>query len=309
MPENTSNNSPMASRATTTVLLIVAVFFVLSFFVFFVYEGQKALVQRFGKIHLNKSGEPAIYEPGIHIALPLVDHVLPLDVKMQLLNVPSERIYTKEQKTVTVDFYTAWRVADPSKFYLKLNADYERAKYFLRTKINDALREEIGKREVNEVITGQRGDIIDSLRAKALAAVANLGIEVQDVRISRVDYPQEVSDSVFRRMQAAREKEAGMYRSEGDEESEVIRANGDAQRLTIIAKANQESSAIMAKGDAMAADVFNQAYTKNPQFFQMLRTLSVYSNVIKPDETMLVDLKASKLFDSILNKSFGTAAQ
>ena len=296
---NTSSNRRLSETLTFLSLLTVAILFLASFCVFFVYEGQTAIVQRFGRINKDSNGNITQYAPGLHVIIPFIDQVSRIDVRKQLLSVPSDRIYTSEQKTVTVDYFTVWRVVDPAAFYLKLAGDYNRAESFLRGKINDTLRVEIGKREVNEVITGQRGDIIDSLRANSQSAVTNLGLEILDVRISRVDYPQEVSESVFKRMQAAREKEASMYRSEGDQQSEIIRASGDAERVTILAKANQASSEIMAQGDAEAATVFNKAYDKNKGFFDLLRTLDVYKSTIRPGETMLVDMELSKIFGAI----------
>ena len=300
---STQRSSPV-SIAAGVMVFVIALILIISMFVFYVYEGERVLVQRFGQLKVQEDGSAFIYQPGIHFYIPFIDTVRRINIRLQMLSVPSDRIYTKEQKTVTVDYFALWRVVDIPKFFLRTTADYEKAKFFLRSKINDTLRVEIGKRDVNEVITGQRGDIIETLKQKSDEAARYLGVEIEDVRMSRVDYPQEVSESVFQRMRAAREKEAGMYRSEGDEESEVIRAKGDADRITILAKANEKSAVIRAEGDAEAAAIYNKSYEKSEAFFDLIRSLDLYKSVIKENETMLIDLKASKVFSPLLDANF-----
>lgn len=299
-----SSKSSSLSLLSTVLVGALGLLFIVSFFVFYIVEGERGLVQRFGQINTYNDGTPVVYEPGLHFYLPMIDQLRRITVKKQILSVPSDRIYTSEQKTVTVDYYALWRVSDVKSFYLRTNGDYERAKVFLRGKINDALRVEVGKREINDVITGQRGDIIDTLKKKSMVAAENLGIEIMDVRIIKVDYPAEVSDSVFQRMRAAREKEAGMYRSEGDEESEIIRAKGDAERLTLLAKANEHAAKIRASGDALAAQVYSKAFSQSLKFYDILRSLGLYEQVVKDNETMVVNLESMKPFAPINNGGF-----
>ena len=222
-------------------------------------------------------------------------------MRLQGFLVPSERIYTQEQKNVRVDYYVRYVVDDVERFYLRTGGSIYKANMILRGKINDTLREEIGKRQLNDVITGQRGDIMQTLREKSNQSAENIGIKVIDVRIVKLDYPQEVSQSVFIRMREARERMATMYRSEGDSESDIIRAKGDADVVRIMAKSKQAAADIRAAGDAKAAEIYHQAYSKNLSFFEFMRRMELYDYTLKDNETMLMDLKSFRAFDQLVD--------
>ena len=285
--------NPLITLFLGMVLLIVTT-------VFIVKEGQQALVSRFGKLRSDMSGQLQVYSPGLHFHLPFTDTVSRVDMRLQGFLVPSERIYTQEQKNVRVDYYVRYVVEDIERFYLSTNANYTKANMILRGKINDTLREEIGKRQLNDVITGQRGDIMNTLRVKSHESARNIGINVIDVRIVRLDYPQEVSQSVYRRMREARERMATMYRAEGDSESEMIRAKGDADVVRLLAKSKQEAADIRAHGDSEAAKVYTDAYRKNDEFFRFLRSMELYDQAMNSNETMLLDLETFKVFDQFM---------
>lgn len=268
--------------------------------VVYVFEGSNALVQRFGKLNMDSEGQPVLYTPGLHFVVPFIDKVKYIDIRIQTFDVPSDRIYTKEQKTVKLDYFVKWRVGDIFKFYLTTNADYRKSNSSLRGKINDALRAEIGMRELKDVITGERGNIIAMLKTKAKEGARNFGIEIIDVRIVKLDYPPEVTQSVYERMRASRDRMATMYRAEGDAESEAIRAQGDAEVVNIKAKANEESARTIAKGQAEAAQVYREAYGQNAEFFNFIRKLEVYETGINQGEKIIIDMKDNALFNSLL---------
>lgn len=270
---------------------------------FVVIEGREALVSRFGRLVTGADDKIQIYRPGLHFHVPMIDSVKMIDMRLQGFLVPSERIYTQEQKNVRVDYYVRYVVENVERFYLSTGGSFYKANLILRGKINDTLREEIGKRQLNDVITGQRGDIMTTLRTKSHESARNIGIKVIDVRIVKLDYPQEVSQSVYTRMREARERMATMYRSEGDSESEIIRAKGDADVVRILAKAKQEAADIRATGDAKAAEIYSDAYAKNIDFFDFLRTMELYDRTIGNQETMLLDMQSMKIFDRFLGKS------
>ena len=271
--------------------------------VFFVFEGQNALVQRFGKFISDDSGQAQIYKPGLHFVIPLIDAPKYIDIRIQTFSVPSDRIYTVEQKTVKIDYYVKWRVKDVRKFFLTTSANYNRSNNSLRGKINDALRAEVGQRELIDVITGERSNIIAALKRNADESAENFGIEVIDVRIVRLDYPTEVSQSVYNRMKASRERMATMYRAEGDEESEAIRAQGDAQVIEIAAKANEEAASIKAKGDATAAATYREAFSRNTDFYKFIRKMEIMQESIHTGEMMIINPKEYNLLSAILNGS------
>lgn len=285
---------------TTRVIAVLVILLLGLSTIFVVQEGKKSLVSRFGKL-MMADGAILVFKPGVHFHVPFVDSVKTIDMRLQGFLVPSERIYTQEQKNVRVDYYVRYVVDDVERFYLRTGGSIYKANMILRGKINDTLREEIGKRQLNDVITGQRGDIMQTLREKSNQSAQNIGIKVIDVRIVKLDYPQEVSQSVFIRMREARERMATMYRSEGDSESDVIRAKGDAEVVRIMAKSKQAAADIRAEGDAKAAEVYHQAYSKNLSFFEFMRRMELYDYTLKDNETMLMDLNSFRAFDQLID--------
>ena len=285
---------------TTRVITALVIILIGLSTIFVVQEGRRALVSRFGKL-MTTNGSIQVFKPGLHFHIPFVDSVKTIDMRLQGFLVPSERIYTQEQKNVRVDYYVRYVVDDVERFYLRTGGSIYKANMILRGKINDTLREEIGKRQLNDVITGQRGDIMQTLREKSNQSAENIGIKVIDVRIVKLDYPQEVSQSVFIRMREARERMATMYRSEGDSESDIIRAKGDADVVRIMAKSKQAAADIRAAGDAKAAEIYHQAYSKNLSFFEFMRRMELYDYTLKDNETMLMDLKSFRAFDQLVD--------
>ena len=292
--KNDSSTNSGIFQSLLLIILITVVCLISS--IFYVYEGKRALVERFGKIQSNSKGDFIVYKPGLHFRVPFIDTVKNLDVRIQTFSVPSDRIFTIEQKSVKIDYYVKWKISNLVKYYLSTNASISRTASVLKGKINDVLRAEVGKRDLSDVITGERGSIISILKDQADESAKNIGVEVIDVRIVKLDYPQEVSQSVYERMRASRQRMATMYRAEGDAASEAIRAKGDAEVVKILAEANREAAEVRASGDAQAAKVFSDAYSQNEDFFKVLKTLDVYKKSVKPDETMVIDPSSSTLF-------------
>ncbi len=296
-----STNKSLSFNNILIALLLVVLVLMQS--VVYVYEGSNALVERFGKLNTDSEGKPVLYKPGLHFVVPFIDKVKFIDIRIQTFDVPSDRIYTKEQKTVKLDYFVKWRVDDIYKFYLTTNADYRKSNSSLRGKINDGLRAEVGMRELKDVITGERGNIIAMLKTKAKEGAKNFGIEIIDVRIVKLDYPPEVTQSVYERMRASRDRMATMYRAEGDAESEAIRARGDAEVVSIKAEANEEAARVIAKGHAEAARIYREAYSQNQAFFNFMRKLELYESAAKNGEKIILDAGNVDLFDTFLPKA------
>ena len=298
------SKSPQSSTNIPSILLLIllALAFLLAS-IFYVYEGNRAFVQRFGKIVEDDFGKPLVHDPGVHFKVPFIDSVIYLDVRTQTFSVPSDRIFTIEQKSVKIDYFVKWRIKNLVQYYLATNADPTRTSLALKSKINDVLRAEVGKRELSDVITGERGSILELLKQQADESAENLGVEVVDVRIVKLDYPPEVSQSVYERMQASRQRMATMYRAEGDAASEAIRAEGDAEVVKILAEARREAPVIKAKGDAEAAEIFADAYSKNTDFYAFLRRLEVYADTITSNETMVIDPSTFTFYKGLLSES------
>lgn len=258
-----------------------------------VHEGEQSIRLRLGKIVVASGTDmPAVAEPGLHLKWPFFDQVKRFDVRLQTLNVESSRILTKRQKYVLVDYFAKWKIDDLALFYTRTDGIAARAEHLLQEKINDALRAAFGQRTVSDVVTEERGNIMSWLKHQADAGAKNLGIKVIDVRIKRIDLPQEVSMSVYERMRTEREQVATQHRSDGKAAAEAIRAEADANATVLLATARREAARIRAEGLAKAAAAYAKAYQQDSSFYSFYRSLEAYREsftnkkdvlVLKPD--------------------------
>lgn len=292
-------------RAKTVITLFLALFilFLLVTGVYRVREGQRAIVLRLGDLVINpKTKQPEIMKPGLHFKIPLITKVVKLDVRLQTMDVESSRILTAEQKYVIVNYFAKWRINDVPLYYKRTGNYAIRAKMLLKQKINDALRAAFGKRDIKEVISGERTNIMALLKEKANQSAESLGIQVTDVRIQGIDLPKEVRESVFQRMRTEREQVAAKHRSQGRAQAEAIRASADANATIAIARAKTEAQGIRAEGDAKAAAIYMKAYRKNSGFYAFYRSLQAYNQVFKNKSTVMV-IKPTGQFFKYFNQS------
>jgi membrane protease subunit HflC len=276
-----------------TIAIIVAVILVLvglnSMFV--VSEGQNALLLQFGRI------VRADYKPGLHFKIPVVQNAVHFDNRILSLDAQPERYFTSEKKSVNVDFYVKWRIADNSLYYRATGGDQLQAAQRLTPIVKDALRFEFNSRTLNELIAGGRNEVTDRVREITDASSRrNLGINVVDVRIKRIDLPDEVSESVYKRMRAERSQLANELRFTGQEAAEKIKADADRQGLVLRADARRDATKVRGEGDAEAAAVYAAAYNQDPEFFAFYRSMAAYRKsfedgkgvlVLKPDSEFL----------------------
>jgi membrane protease subunit HflC len=278
------------------VVAIVVLFVVLSMSVFVVDVRQKALVFRFGEIVY------VINKPGLYLKVPLVDNVRYFDARLLTIDsAEPERFLTKEKKNVLVDLFVKWQIADVQLYYISVNGDEARAQIRLLQTINDGLRAEFGKRDVHDVVSGERNVIMERMREKANEDAVKIGVVVRDVRLKRVDLPQEVSESVYGRMRAERTRAANTLRSEGAAESEKIRADADRQREIIVAKAYRDAQRLKGEGDAKASAIYARAYELNPEFYAFYRSLDAYTKSFKNKSDVLVLEPNSEFFKYLKN--------
>ena len=276
-------NNPLLKNLGTVVLGLVVALLLLSFSAFSVDQREHALVFRLGKIVSVKK------EPGLYFKVPLVDNVRYFDNRILTLDSPEpDRFITSEKKNVLVDSFVKWRIIDPEKYYVSVRGDEQQAERRLSQTVNDGLRAEFGKRTINDVVSGERSAIMDILRERADRDSRQIGIQVLDVRLRRVDLPQEVSESVYQRMEAERKRVANELRSEGAGAAEKIRADADKQREIIIAEAYREAQSMKGAGDAKAAEIYSRAYSKNPEFYAFYRSLEAYRNSFNQKSDVLV---------------------
>jgi modulator of FtsH protease HflC len=275
----------------TVLLGLIAVLLLLSLSAFTVDQREYALVFRLGEIVSVKK------EPGLYFKVPMVDNVRFFDRRILTLNwVEPDRFITSEKKNVLVDSFVKWRIIDPSKYYVSVKGDEAQAEARLSQTVNDGLRAEFGKRTIHDVISGERSQIMEILRQRADRDSRQMGIQVLDVRLKRVDLPQEVSESVYQRMEAERKRVANELRSQGAGAAEKIRADADKQREVIIAEAYREAQRTKGEGDAKASEIYAEAYGKNPEFYAFYRSLEAYRNSFRSKSDVMVLEPNSEFF-------------
>ena len=258
--------------------------------VFTVSETEKAIKFQLGEIVRSD------YTPGLYFKIPLINNVKKFDSRVLTLESRPERFLTSEKKNVVVDAFTKWRVKDVATYYKKVSGDVAQANIRLDQNIKDATRSEFSRRTIGQMLSSERNELRDIL-VKSLAPKAEeLGVEILDIRLMRVDLPSEVSSSVYRRMEAERARVARDFRSRGAESAERIRADADRQREIILAEAYRDAELKRGEGDAQASETYAQAYGKNKDFFGFYRSLSAYQGAFQGEGNTIVTDPDSEFF-------------
>ncbi|MDN2480096.1 protease modulator HflC [Vibrio agarivorans] len=317
------------------VLVVALALLLMSLFV--VQEGERGMVIRFGRV-LDDNGVSRIYEPGLHFKMPLFDRVKTLDARIQTMEGRTDRFVTSEKKDVLIDTYVKWRISDFGRFYLTTGGGNNlTAEALLERKVMDVLRSEIGAREIKQIVSGPRNqDVLpDSLDDEEVAteaakqaleidgerdkimenvlagttdsAMADLGVEIVDFRMKKINLPDEISESIYRRMRAERESVARRHRSQGREKAEVIRAQAELEVATVLAEADKTARVTRGEADAEAAKIYSDAYSKDPEFFGFLRSLGAYEKSFSDKSDILV-LDPKSDFFQYMNNAHGAAA-
>ena len=268
-------------------ILVAAVLFVASSSVYIVNQWETGVVLRLGEI------VEADVEPGLHFKTPFINNVRKFDSRLQTLDAAPERYLTSEKKNLVVDSFVKWRIKDVEKFYTTMNGDNRQAGMKLGQIVKDGLRAEFGNRSVKEVISGERVEIAQKIKATTEAAASSFGIEIEDIRIKRIDLAKDISESVYRRMEAERNRVAKDLRSKGSESAEKIKADADRQRVVILADAYSEAEILRGKGDATAAEIYAKAYNLDAEFYSFYHSINAYKNSFTDkSDIMLVDPKS-----------------
>jgi modulator of FtsH protease HflC len=234
--------------------------------------------------------------PGLHWRVPGIDEIKRFDARIHTMETTSERFITIEKKDVIVDAYVKWRIADVAQYFRATGGNQDRADQLLKERINTSLRDEFGRRTIQDVVSGERSEIMTKLTKEASEQAGDLGITIVDVRVKQIDLPPEVSESVYDRMRAERERVARDLRAQGGEQSERIRADADRQRTVILAEAYKEAEQLRGEGDARAADIYATAFGQNPEFYDFYRSLAAYRNVFQRGNDTLVLKPDSEFF-------------
>jgi len=272
----------MNNRMGVVLAFVLAALALASMSMFTVDQRERAIVFQLGEV------KEVITTPGLHFKWPFIQNVRYFDARILTLDTPdAERYITSEKKNLLVDTFVKWKINDAKQFY-KSVGDEAQSQTRISQTVNATLREEFGKHTVQEVVSEDRDIIMKAVRERANQDAKQIGVEIIDVRLKRVDLPQEVSDSVYKRMDAERKSVANQLRSEGSAASERIRAEADKEREVIIANAYKEAQRIKGEGDAKAAAAYAQAYSQNPEFYAFYRSLEAYRSSFKDRSDVLV---------------------
>ncbi|KZX61665.1 protease modulator HflC [Vibrio sp. HI00D65] len=319
------------------VLVIALALMLMSLFV--IPEGERGIVVRFGRVLKDNNEITRIYEPGLHFKMPMFDRVQRLDALIQTMDGRSDRFVTSEKKDVIIDSYVKWRIEDFGRYYLATGGgNAMQAEALLERKVTDVLRSEIGSREIKQIISGPsdkskeladgvEDELANEAALKALeidgerdqimqevlddtrkSALKDLGVRVVDFRIKKINLPDEISESIYRRMRAERESVARKFRSQGREKAEVIRAQAELEVATILAEADKTARVTRGEADATAAKIYADAYNQDPEFFSLLRSLKAYKKSFSSKNDILV-LDPKSEFFQYMNQASGAPAK
>jgi membrane protease subunit HflC len=273
------------------VVLALVVLVTGAFSMYQVAEWEKAILFRLGEIVKTD------VQPGLHFKFPFINNVRKFDGRILTLDVDPGRFLTVEKKNVIVDSFVMWRIADPKRFYTAVMGDERNARQRLEQIVKDGMRGQFSKRTVNQVVSGERDTIMKDLTIDVSAQAGQIGIEIVDVRVKRVDLPSEVSDSVYRRMQAERSRVAKEFRSQGAEAAERIRAGADRQRQVLIAEAYREAEQTRGQGDARAAEIYAGAFSKDKEFYAFFRSLRAYQESFDGSNDLMLLTPEGEFFE------------
>ncbi|MBL4831958.1 MAG: protease modulator HflC [Aliivibrio sp.] len=270
------------------VLVFVVATFLMSLFV--IEEGERGIVIRFGRVlKMDNADMAKIYEPGLHFKFPLFDRVKTLDARIQTMDDQADRFVTSEKKDVIIDSYVKWRIADFGQFYLSTGGgNILTAESLLQRKVADGLRAEIGSKTIKEIVSEKREEVMADVLTDAKESSFDLGIEVVDLRIKKINLPDEINKSIYLRMRAEREAVARKHRAQGREKAEVLRAQAELEVATVLAEADKTARITRGDADAKAASIYAKAFSQDPEFFSFVRSLEAYEKSFNSKNDILV---------------------
>lgn len=281
----------MNGRFMSALSLVLLVFMLASNALFVIKESERGIKKQFGRVIA------ADLKPGLGFKIPFLQEVQKFDARIQTFDLVSEDYITREKKRLVVDSYVMWRIANVGKFYTDMQGSIDRAELILKGPINEGLRNQFGERTVDEVVSGEREQIMVELTAQMnKLAGEEYGIEIIDIRLKKVEYPPDVTSAVYQRMMQERVQEAQEHRSKGEEMAEGVRAAADGQAKVLLAEAEQQAQIMRGKGDAEAASIYAQAYGVDAEFYQFTHSLSAYKNIFQNRQNVMLLSADSEFF-------------
>lgn len=286
-----------AMKSTLIVVGIIALLVFLSS-VFTVMQGHHAILLRLGRLVIDKQTDQVkVMGPGLHLKTPFIEQVRMFDTRIQTLDIKSSRIVTKEKKDVIVDYYVKWRIENLAQYFKSTGGNVLKAETLLEQQLNTQLRAQFGRRTIADVVSGERGDVMEVLKTAAEKQAAELGIHVVDVRIKGIELPPSTSNAIYQLMRADMQKIANRHRADGKAQAEAIQSKADADVTVILATARSQGQKIRAQGQAKAAEIYAQAFNQNKSFFEFYRSLLAYENSFNSKQDILVLDQSSAFFN------------
>lgn len=277
------------------VALLAGLLFLTTEIFFTVHQSSQAIVLQFGEL-------VQVYEtPGLKLKIPFIQTVIPYDARLLNYNLPVIEVTAGDQKRLAVDMYTRYRIKDPLLFFKKVQ-NRGNAENRLSTIVDASMRRVIGRAPLSELLSQNRTRIMDEIQQDVVSSAKTFGVEVVDVRIIRADLPGENSEAIFKRMETERRQEAKLFRAEGDELAQKVRAEADRKKVEILADARKQSEIMRGQGDALAIQVYAQAFQKDPEFYELYRTLEAYRQAMRPEDTTLVLTRDGAFFKYLGNQ-------
>jgi membrane protease subunit HflC len=290
----------MSGRNVTFIFIALAALLLLSNSLYVIKETERGVLLQFGEV-VNPN-----IEPGLHIKIPFVNNVRKFDGRILTVDSTPERFFTQEKKALIVDSYAKFKVSDTEKFYTATNGEESRAMTLLAQRINNGLRNQVAIRTIQEVVSGERDELMQALTEElTVVAQEGLGVEVIDVRVKQIDLPPDVSESVYQRMNAEREKEAREHRSQGQELAEGIQAAADREVTVLKANAYRDSELIRGEGDATATGIYAEAFNVDPEFYSFTRSLRAYQDAFQGNSDIMLLQPDSEFFRYLKDSSGG----
>ena len=290
----------MSGRNVTIIFIALAAILLISNSLYVIKETERGVLLQFGEV-VNPN-----LQPGLHIKIPFVNNVRKFDGRVLTVDSTPERYFTQEKKALIVDSYAKFKVSDTEKFYTATNGEESRAMALLAQRINDGLRNQVAIRTIQEVVSGERDELMEALTEElTVVAQEGLGVEVIDVRVKQIDLPPDVSESVYQRMNAEREKEAREHRSQGQELAEGIQAAADREVTVLKANAYRDSELIRGEGDATATAIYAGAFNVDPEFYSFTRSLRAYQDAFQGNGDIMLVQPDSDFFRYLKDSSGG----
>ncbi|USQ14221.1 protease modulator HflC [Legionella lytica] len=285
-----------STRALGILLFIALLLFFAC--VFTITEGQQGIILRLGRlVNDGDTGKVKVFAPGLHFKVPFIENVRIFDTRIQTMDIKSTRIVTKEKKDVMVDYYVKWQIIDLARYFKSTGGNEFKAETLLEQQLNTLLRAQFGKRTISEVVSGGRDDVMDLLRVAAEKQAGELGINVVDVRIKGIELPANTSNAIYQRMRADMQKIANRHRADGQAAAEEIQARADADVMVLLARTESEAQKVRSIGQAKAASIYAEAYSKNKDFFTLYRSLLAYEGSFNSKRDILVLDQSSAFFN------------